>query len=78
MEKKIWRETLDVKAKPLAGMLEHVAGFKRECGARSRISGKVNVCHSYRVHRQTTDGFKRRIMKKGVKELADAQRKDSG
>ena len=55
MEKKIWRETLDVKAKPLAGMLEHVAGFKRECGARSRISGKVNVCHSYRVHRQTTD-----------------------
>jgi len=55
MEKKIWRETLDVKGKPLSGMLEHVAGVKRECGARWRISGKPNGCHSYRVHRQTTD-----------------------
>jgi hypothetical protein len=28
MEKKIWREGLDGEAKPLAGMLEHVADFK--------------------------------------------------
>jgi len=31
MEKKIWREGLDKETKPLAGMLEHVADFKRQC-----------------------------------------------
>jgi hypothetical protein len=30
MEKKIWREGLDGEGKPLAGMLEHVADFKRQ------------------------------------------------
>jgi hypothetical protein len=36
------------------------------------MGGKVDVCQSYRVHRQTTDWPKRRIMKEGVKELSDA------
>ena len=31
MEKKIWRGGLDREAKPLAGMLEHVADFKHQC-----------------------------------------------
>ncbi len=30
MEKKIWREGLDGEAKPLAGMLKHMADFKHQ------------------------------------------------
>ena len=30
MEKKIWREGLEGEARPLAGMLEHVADFKHQ------------------------------------------------
>lgn len=39
MEKKIWREGLDVEAKPLAGMLEHVADFKRQCELQYKPGG---------------------------------------
>ena len=30
IEKKIWREGLEGEAKPLAGMLKHVADFKHQ------------------------------------------------
>ena len=39
MEKKIWRQRLDGKAKPLARMLEHVADFSRHYELESQPGG---------------------------------------
>ena len=39
MEKKIWRGGLDREAKPLAGMLEHVADFKHQCKLQYKPGG---------------------------------------
>jgi hypothetical protein len=39
MEKKIWRDWLDREAKPLAGMLEHVADFKHQCELQYKPGG---------------------------------------